>query len=521
MLKPPKSVKEAMAMTWTKTFRDPVHGDIELKEWEVAVIDTPQFQRLRGIRQLGLADYVYPGAIHTRFEHSIGTVYMAQKIIDALNRGVDSEPVISDADANLIRLSALLHDIGHLPFGHTLEEECNILSSRHGQWDRLRHYIGERTEIGAILAGTGYYNKVVSTLKLLNGEGTDEPVPPFIADIVGNTVCADLLDYLMRDGYHCGLRLGYDDRIIKYFAIDSQTRRLVVLLEKNGEFRRDNVSELIDLLRNRYALAEKVLFHHTKLAASAMLARAFQLSGLGEADILDLGQEQLLEILAHSENPAVADLAKRLRNRQLHKIVFRVSGEYAALGRKRDRLCQLFHDNPQARLDIESTLEQRFTMSTGSICIYCPDKEMLFKPADVQVVPITGMPPQTLSQLSDGTFSRDVNSLKDKHDALWTMGIFLHPDLYHQCIQVAMAFQETMRGKGLEVENDLDARPSRRWREARLRSQEFEQFIREKDLRPTEEEELQLELVEYAVSARHTGHDRDFKSLLNRAYEQW
>src|SRR4029077_8049768 len=95
-----------------KLIRDAVHGDIELGALEIELIDTPEFQRLRGIRQLGTAYLVYPSAVHTRFEHSLGTSWMAHKIVEVLRR---NNPIDEGAET-LIRVSALLHDITHIPF---------------------------------------------------------------------------------------------------------------------------------------------------------------------------------------------------------------------------------------------------------------------------------------------------------------------------------------------------------------------------------------------------------------------
>src|SRR5512138_484739 len=100
-----------------KLIRDAVHGDVEMGPLEVELMDTPEFQRLRGIRQLGTAYLVFPSAVHTRFEHSLGASWMAQRMLQSIRR---TSRVSSD-DETLIRVAALLHDITHIPFGHTLE----------------------------------------------------------------------------------------------------------------------------------------------------------------------------------------------------------------------------------------------------------------------------------------------------------------------------------------------------------------------------------------------------------------
>src|ERR1043165_2814099 len=101
--------------------RDPVHGDIYLTHEEIAVIDTPEMQRLRGVKQLGTAYLVFPGAVHTRFDHSIGALHMAQRVIDAVNLSSELDPAacigIGPEEARVVRIAALVHDATHVPFG--------------------------------------------------------------------------------------------------------------------------------------------------------------------------------------------------------------------------------------------------------------------------------------------------------------------------------------------------------------------------------------------------------------------
>lgn len=513
-------VREVRIVEPLKTFRDAVHGDIDLYEWEVKIIDTPAFQRLRGIKQLGLAHYVYPGALHTRFEHSIGTVFMAQGIVDVLKR--KSAFLEDQHNIKIIRLVALLHDIGHLPFGHTLEDEYKLLSTKHDQWRRLDKYIGLGTEIGTILVGMQCFEEVTSALKQLSKEETDGAAPAYISDIVGNTICADLLDYLIRDGYYCGLNLKYDERLLKYFEIDPQTQHMVVRLEKGGEFRRDNISELVGLLRNRYSLAEKVLFHHTKLAASAMLGRAIQLSGLKEEELLNWREEELLAELSRNANATIGELVENLRYRKLHKVIFRVVSEYGQLRQTLEKLSRILHDDQKYREQILQELEKQFDMPAGSLCLYCPGKEMQFKPAQVLVLPNGFSSPAPLSEIKDPAFASDVESLKAKHEGLWTMQLFLSEDLYPKAVQVAEAFKHIMQEKHhLTLENDLDARPSKRWQQMKLRHKVIDEFADDNNLNRKQEKHLQLELEKYAVVSSRKGDVQDLEKQYRQGCEEW
>src|SRR5215207_7028082 len=106
-----------------KVIRDAVHGDMEFDEVERAVFDSPPMQRLRGIKQLGMASLVFPSAVHTRFEHSLGTAWMAKRILKSL---ADRGERISKDEQRTIVLASLLHDVTHVPFGHTFEDERRL-----------------------------------------------------------------------------------------------------------------------------------------------------------------------------------------------------------------------------------------------------------------------------------------------------------------------------------------------------------------------------------------------------------
>ena len=131
-----------------KIFRIAVSGDVLLTKLEVSLVDTPAFQRLRRIRELGTVSLVYPTALHTRFDHCLGTLAMADRMVTAIRSNTHSDPeqrAVSEDEEILVRLYALLHDLTHIPFGHTLEDELGLFP-RHDRippridwfWHRLR-----------------------------------------------------------------------------------------------------------------------------------------------------------------------------------------------------------------------------------------------------------------------------------------------------------------------------------------------------------------------------------------------
>src|SRR6185295_18134304 len=157
-----------------KLVRDAVHGDIELGALEIELIDTPEFQRLRGIRQLGTAYLVFPSAVHTRFEHSLGTSWMAHKILDSIRRS----QTITEDDEIPIRVAALLHDITHIPFGHTLEDERRVLPRHDKDEERVDHFL-RQSMVGRILKREGIQDLVIAMIR-----GADN----YASDIVGGAI---------------------------------------------------------------------------------------------------------------------------------------------------------------------------------------------------------------------------------------------------------------------------------------------------------------------------------------------
>ena len=329
----------------------PVHGYVKLFAEELAIIDHPAFQRLRRVRQLGFAHMVYPGAVHTRFEHSIGSVHVAQRIIDHVNENFRSRSSdghgsewrlaqIDEPTQHFIRLAALLHDIGHLPFGHTLEDELNHLPHHDGR-ERIQrvaerpyeHYEVDkslsldvpRPESGWTLKDLvnrlydDFAKKIGLELKpfeILIGiickskEEAESNRFPFkvCRDMVGNTICADFLDYLCRDWHHIGKPLYEDARLYQYMETrergkrDSPERRFVINVGASEKIRHDALTSILDLLSSRYKLAETVLFHRTKLAVIGLLDRAlleirelYQRIGVDAAEFKQAAEGLLLE----------------------------------------------------------------------------------------------------------------------------------------------------------------------------------------------------------------------------------
>ena len=296
--------------------RDPVHGYIYANELECKIIDSPVFQRLRKIRQLASAHLTYPGALHTRFEHCIGSMYLAKRAANHLK----SQEIINEDMSNELSIAALLHDIGHGPFSHLFEEVLHEKGMTH---ENITDRIIRETEIADILSKFGVNVKKFSNLCV----GTSKNHPRFMNDIIAGFLSVDSMDYLLRDSYFSGVEYGKVDvhRIIDAYEIAG----------KKLAINKDSVYALESLMLARYEMFRAVYFHKSVRASAVMIIRAMNLSDeelhFTDLDNLDgflqLTDERILydisNINSNSEN---SKLAKKLvidyTNRKMLKLVF-------------------------------------------------------------------------------------------------------------------------------------------------------------------------------------------------------
>lgn len=385
--------------------RDPVHGDIYLTHEELRVLDTPDMQRMRGIKQLGPAHLVFPGALHTRFDHSIGTVHVAQKMIDAINLSFEIDPArgiaISDEEARVIRMAGLLHDVTHIPFGHNIEDQDGLFE-RHDSAYRYERLFGASTgrssALADVLDSLGLREDVFSVLTKPGTPGRRD-VPPYWSQVLSGTIAADILDYLARDAYFTGLRLAVDERVHSYFKIDRASGNLYIDLAKHDLLREDILSEVVRMLEARYVFSERVYYHHAKVAAGALIARAIdQLvreDAIEEGDLYDTTDASILDVLLRAADKTrpetrenVRDLVTRYSLRRLYKracvfpayenenVQAELVDKYFALG------------GGEARALVEGRIEETVRFATGRdvrVIVYCPAREMQLKAARIHV----------------------------------------------------------------------------------------------------------------------------------------
>ena len=269
-------------------FRCPVHGFIQVNAWEREIIAQPAFQRLRRIRQLAWTDYIYPGAMHTRFEHSLGVMHIATRLYDAIcSRSYEvlkSELSYNNAgierDRCLVRLTALLHDVGHGPFSHASEELFPFLpDGSTKKYEHDTHYSAEiiRQELRDAIEGSQFnqtnYRITANEIAALIEGSTGAGAAVFWRELISGQMDADRMDYLLRDSLHAGVQYGrYDlERLINTIvAIPMQNRAPRLGVSEGGGHAAES------LILARYFMFTQVYFHRTRIAYDHHIFKALQ-----------------------------------------------------------------------------------------------------------------------------------------------------------------------------------------------------------------------------------------------------
>jgi HD superfamily phosphohydrolase len=236
--------------------KDPIHGYIHVSDLERQLMDTLPLQRLRRVKQLVFADYVYPGANHTRFEHSLGVMHLAGVLGRSLPVGMAEEEV------EMVRLAGLFHDLGHGPFSHTFEQVLvKRLNKTH---EDLTPWIVKGTELKDILSRNGLDVDAVAELAV----GKAASVHPFVNQMISSAVDVDKMDFLMRDTYHTGAQYGNIDVYRLIYTMEVFDGNLVV-----------NSSALPALEAFLIARVESfraIYYHKAARAAQIMLVKAME-----------------------------------------------------------------------------------------------------------------------------------------------------------------------------------------------------------------------------------------------------
>ncbi len=276
-----------------KFIQDPIHGQLKLEDWQIAIIDTPEFQRLRRISQIGFANLVYPGANHTRFEHSLGTMHIARTLVDRMDA--------DDDEKREIVASALLHDIGHAPFSHCSEVILSkYLKIAHEDVERIL----KKGEIRDVLNELGF--RIGRIVKHIKGQSE--------CNVVSGDIDADRMDYLVRDSYYTGVAYGVFDisRLLNKIMFEGKK----MIIEAGG------LKAAESLLISRYMMYPTVYFHHVCRIARKMFEKAVEFcieEGLLKAEDLLSMDDYDIVVFLRNQDGYPSEIMRLIDSRRLFK----------------------------------------------------------------------------------------------------------------------------------------------------------------------------------------------------------
>jgi len=339
--------------------RDPLWNNIQLDPQAVRLVDTGVFQRLRYVRQLGLAYLVYPGATHSRFEHALGAYHLAGRTLTLLRERGELERIPHEECA-IVRAAALLHDIGHYPFSHALEE----IGALHHE-EVARALLTE----GAIASELREHvapDAPERVYALIRGR-SDNP----LQGLISGSLDLDKIEYLKRDAFMCGVPYGEIDvdRLLHSLTLIDHPdtgQHAIGVLEKG-------LSALESLLFAKYQMYRNVYWHHAVRSATAMYKRlvdeALRTGAIAAAELATFTDEGLLHRL---EQRTASPLLAALRERRLHKRAFECSA--AELGEGGEWLAT----DRALTVAVEDALAPELGLAPGEILLDYPEKpEML------------------------------------------------------------------------------------------------------------------------------------------------
>lgn len=365
-----------------KVIRDSVHGSIKVGREFLPLVEAPELQRLHSIHQLGLAYLVYPGANHTRFEHSLGTFAVASRMCDSL--GLEAR------ESTQVRAAALLHDIGHLPYSHTFEmvlhEQFGIdhaeISRRlirgedtvlsEGEMDTLGRYVSVPEAIERIGLDPREVARLLEGATQRSGGGLDRHQGQshfngkrYLSQIVSGTVDADQLDYLVRDAHYTGVAYGVIDldRLVETFDVFNGD----LVIERGG------LSAVEGMLVARSLMFTSVYFHKTVRISELMLAKAVE--SFGPEDIYSMHQMTDATLLSRldSEGGLCGEIATLIKYRRLFKKAYALAVTDVAEGQwdDIDRLGDM-----KRRRKAEEEIASRAGIEPGHVIIDIPSSEL-------------------------------------------------------------------------------------------------------------------------------------------------
>ncbi|MHA1594839.1 MAG: HD domain-containing protein [Candidatus Baldrarchaeia archaeon] len=334
--------------------KDPLYGYIHITDFERELIDTRVVQRLRRIKQLAGAEYVYPGANHTRFEHSIGVMYLAGVLAESL-------PVeLSDDEICMVKIAGLLHDVGHGPFSHLFESiSTKYLGKTH---ESFTQWLIRETEIADILSNGGFSPQEISDLAVGKYERKGKR---FLGQIISSAIDVDKMDFVPRDSYHTGAGYGNVDVFRLIYTMD--------VLDNNLAVDMTAISALETFILARVESFRSIYFHKVARAAQIMIALAMErakedypiLVGFKSPDeFLELDDYSVWAMLKSSKKSE--EILRKLERRDLLKVA------YSKTFYVKDQFIQNLFINETIRRNLENEIAETAGVDYEDVIIDVP-----------------------------------------------------------------------------------------------------------------------------------------------------
>jgi HD superfamily phosphohydrolase len=434
-------IRRAARLRYPKRIRDPLYGDVRMTTDEWRVLDTPEIQRLRSLKQLGLTNLIYPGATHSRLSHAIGRLARIEQILLSIEQREGT--VVDETLRRAARLFALTYDVTQIPFGNTIEDELGFYERHDRNERRAERVLAEQTEFASALREVDGGGEVLAHLR----GGEDQSL---VRQLVTGPWGADVLDYVNRDAFFCGLDDRIDSAVLRQFQMYEADRFAAVLWDKYG-LRVDREYAVESVLRTRYALFLKVYTNRSKSAASVLLDRALTAAihpaegkpQLTEEALERHNDDSLLWYLCGHEWDTIRAPADRLRRRKLPRGAYRgvlvsdPADPHAQARRDRD-LMKWKLLKPLERRAREAEIADAARVDAGQVMIHCPARAPGYRLVDYWVSPSSTAEPQEGKSLTE---------LQQKHLGLWELWVFVDPDLSNA--QRAAVARESQRRFGM------------------------------------------------------------------------
>jgi len=339
--------------------RDPVWNNIRVDELTLSLVDTEVFQRLRYVRQLGWTYLVYPGATHSRFEHALGTHHLSRRTLALLYEAEDAASISEDEQA-IVRSAALLHDVGHYPFSHALEE----IGALHHE-DVARPLITEGG-VASLLTSRLGDDAPVRVFDLIRGRSESA-----LQGLISGSLDLDKIEYLKRDAFMCGVPYGEIDvdRLTNSLVLvdDPETSRPAIGVQEKA------LSALESLLFAKYQMYRNVYWHHAVRSATAMYKRLVEDAlHAGVVSVQSLARYTDEGLMHRLESAWPTQLLAALKERKLYKR----AGEWPAAELDEGKVEWIASDRKRVA-ETENELAKELGLAPGELLLDYPEKTQM------------------------------------------------------------------------------------------------------------------------------------------------